>query len=224
MMLITVLVAQSQAALAVLRALFDEVRIPRNDIAALGVLVLIVLFAPSRAPSSLNSCVRDLPEPKEATQLESFLSAGPTHPRVAVRRTQSALHVRVFSGTIRFNRNTTQAHAVAMTTIVTTEQVQISHLDATLCVRAQGDRTSIAVLEGAVQVSALELTERPVASWRNGDMRRGILAMNLRSGDRAEIFRRGSDLEVRLETGTGSAAICSLTWDWGFAVLERRVA
>ena len=199
------------------------VRVPRSDSVAIGALLLTILFGSSRAPSILDSCVRDLHERKEVTQLESFLTAGPTHSRVAVRRTRSALHVRMFSGTIRFNGHTTQAHAAAMTTIVTTEQVQIRHVDATLCVRTQGDRTSIAVLEGAVQVSALELTERPVVSGRNGDMARGILAMNLRSGDRAEIFRRGSDLVVRLEAGTGAAAICSLTWDWGFAVLERRV-
>lgn len=82
-------------------------------------------------------------------------------------RTPSALHAQVCSEAVRFDGHTTQVHVAAMTTVVTTEQVQISYLDATLHARGRGDRTSIAVLDGAVQVSALELTERYVYRGRN---------------------------------------------------------
>ena len=55
-----------------------------------------------------------------------------------------------------------------------------------------------------------------VVGGRYGATGRGVLATNLRAGDRAEIFMRGSELVIRLETGIESAAVCSLTWDWGF--------
>ena len=126
------------------RAVVDElftIRIPRGEIVAIGVLLVIILCASSRGSSNIDSCVRELHATKEASLLESFLTATPTPSRVAVRRTRSALHVRVFRGTIGFNRHTTQVHPAGMTTIVTTEQVQIRHVDATLCARAQGART-----------------------------------------------------------------------------------
>jgi hypothetical protein len=86
------------------------VRLRRSDLVAVGVLLFIFLFAPSQGPSSLSICVRDIQEAKEATLLENSLTAGPTHSRVAVRRTRSAPHVPVFRGAIRFNR---QRHALA---------------------------------------------------------------------------------------------------------------
>jgi ferric-dicitrate binding protein FerR (iron transport regulator) len=202
----------------------DElIRVPCSDIVAVGTLLLIIFIAPVRMASNRYACVRDLQERKEATLLESFLPTATTQSQIAVRRTRSALHVRVFSGAIRFNRHNTQAHPVAMTTIVTTGQVQLSHVDATICVRAQGDRTSIAVLDGVVQVLALAGKERSVASGRDGATERGVFAMKLRAGDRAEIFKRGSDLVVRLESGDEVAGVCPLRWTWGFAVLERWV-
>jgi hypothetical protein len=222
--LIAALVVRSRAALALLHALSDTVRIPSTDVAAIGILLLIILFAPLRMPSSLNTCVRDLHEPKETTLLEKLRPTTMTQAKGAVRRARSALHVRMLGGTIRFNRRNMQAHPVATTTIVTTRQVQLSHVDATICVRAQGDRTSIAVLEGAVQMSALEVNERPATNGKNEATEPGTFTMNLRSGDRAEIVKHGSDLVIRLETGTEVAAECSLTWDWGFVVLGRRAA
>lgn len=198
-------------------------RLPRSDIVGIGALLLTILFGSSQGPSSSNSCIRDLNEPKEAILFDSFQSGATSHSRVAVRRTRSALHVRVVSGTVRFNRRNTQARVAGVATIVTTEQVQISHVDGTLCVRAQGDRTSIAVLDGVAQVSALELKERSVGNGRVEAAGHESFAMRLRSGDRAEVFRRGSDLVIRLEGGTGGAAMCSLIGDWGGAVLEWRV-
>ena len=107
-----------------------------------------------------------------------------------------------------------------MTIIATTEQVQLVPVDATLCVRVQGDRTLVNVLEGAVRMSALGLEVGSVTSGRKRLKVRRITEMSLRSGDRAEIARNGADLVIRLRTGTGFPSECSLTWDWGFAVLR----
>jgi hypothetical protein len=200
----------------------NGIRIPRSAIVTIGVFLLTALVAPSPTPSNTNTCVRDLRERREGTQLETSLTTNIGQTRFSVRRTPGTLYVRVLSGTIRFQRHTTQAHSVATTTIVTTGQVRLTQIDATICVRAQSDRTSIAVLEGAVQVSALELNERLLTDDHKGATAHGIFAMNLRSGDRAEIFKNESNLVIRLETGPESAAVCSSTWDWGFAALERR--
>lgn len=198
----------------------QNARVTRGNLVAVGVLGLMIFIAPTRMPADVKACATNLHEPADSLLLERSLMTVTTQSQVVVRRTASTMHVHVFSGTIRFNRRGRQGGRVATTTIVTTEQVQLAQVDATICVRVQGDRTLVSVMEGAVRMSALGLEEGSGMSGRNGVKARRITEMSLLSGDRAEVARNGADLVIRLRTGTGFPAECSLTWDWGFAVLR----
>ena len=181
----------------------------------------LLLLVSGPVPAVIAHCTTYSMARRNAVLLEQpVVTVGP---QTAVLLSQSlgTLHIQLFQGAVRFNRPTPQGRPFLATTFVLTQQVRIVHRNAAACVRVRGDRTSITVMEGAVQVKALSPNgESNTAEDEPAVQNRGSDGMWLRSGDRVELVSEGPDLVVRLENYFPIPSDCSSAWDWGAAVLE----
>jgi len=134
---------------------------------------------------------------------------------VSVRRTANALLIHVFNGRVLFKPR--DAHRPI---VVTAGNAQITDVNAAICVRVQNDRTSVTVIDGVVRLSTRGFDEDAEAKGKGRSGTYLINEMTLRTGDRAEVIKNGSDVMFRLESSVRSPSECSLTWDPGLAVLE----
>jgi ferric-dicitrate binding protein FerR (iron transport regulator) len=164
-----------------------------------GTLVFLMVIAHMMAPAHIRGCAAD-PGVSGGTRLLDELAITVTpHSRVAIHRKEHALHVHLFSGTIMFSRPGSKVRSLSIPTIVTTENLRLVHIDAEVCVRVQSERTSVMVLSGTVGLSMVNSEDL------------GGNEMELRAGDRAEVFRSRAGLVFRLENGSGGWSECDLT-------------
>lgn len=187
---------------------------------ALILPVLAIFLIPGPASAEIKGYRTDLDASRVASLLNESVMTVTPQSYVSVHRATNALHVQVFSGTARFNRQPPRARPFPITTVVTTEQVMLVHHDAAVCIRVQDDRTSITVVEGVVQLSTLSLDEESGTNGKGGAKTSGVNRINLRSGDRAEVIKVGTDLVLRLENKSPFPFECSSFGDWGPAVLN----
>jgi ferric-dicitrate binding protein FerR (iron transport regulator) len=174
--------------------------------AALRVLILgVPLLYPAAQDRVHTYCrVTALDQPGEISLLEEGITLAPQS-RVSVQKTAKALLIHVLKGEVLFNRRESSDYPV----VVTAGNARISNIEAVICVGVEKERTVIAVLEGATEMSALG-ADRPSHAMNE---------VTLRTGDQVELRRVGPDVVLHFATdevgGRGSCGAGILRRVWG---------
>ena len=115
--------------------------------------------------------------------------------RVSVERTAEALRIHVLAGEVLFKLRRGANYSL----IVTAGSASLSHIEAAVCVGVDGERTVIAVMEGAVDMSVLNTDGQSM----------GTVEIPLRGGDRVELRRVRHDVALHFAGGyPGSPGEC----------------
>jgi ferric-dicitrate binding protein FerR (iron transport regulator) len=112
---------------------------------------------------------------------------------VVVRRTQNALHVDVVNGEALMTPGNIPSQSVS----VSGGDARVDAVGATFSVSVASGRTTVAVAEGTVRLSALSPADSDSLGAGDTGSRRVGSQVALRAGDRAEVFRVGTDVMVR---------------------------